>query len=213
MQDSEENLVISENYMTKVLVSIGDKEFRCEFAKTSEDRHKGLSKRDFLPPDEGMLFDFTEYDEVPEMFMKDTTIPLDMIGIDSEGTVIQIYTPKTETEDLMPFPNCDYVLEVNAGSGIKIGDDFEFDEGDLHKYVMKVLAPDGTAQGLLQGGERIFSRISTRMLVSRAKKAFAHRNDKVTYERDCKKLGKYAFKELYAQDHRDPQFVSLPDQD
>lgn len=197
--------------MKKVLVNIGDKEFRCELTEKAEERRKGLSKREFLPPDEGMLFDFSDYDEVPEMYMKDTTIPLDMIGIDEDGTVIQVYTPKPESEDLMPFPNCKYILEVNAESGIKIGDDFEFDEGDLDDYIMKVLAPDGTAQGLLKGGERIFSRISTRMLISRAKQAFAHRNNKEQYEKDCKKLGKYVFKELYAQDHRDPQFVSLPD--
>ena len=199
--------------MNKVLVNIGDKTYRCEFAQNDEDRRKGLSKREFLPEDEGMLFDFSEYDtEVPEMYMKDTTIPLDMIGIDEDGDVIQVYTPKPESEDLMPFPNCEYILEVNAGSGIKIGDDFEIDdEVDLGKYVMKVLAPDGTAQALLQGGERIFSRVSTRMLITRAKKAFEHRNDKELYEKDRKKLGKYVFKELYAQNHRDAQYVELPE--
>lgn len=197
--------------MKKVSVSIGDKEYRCEFAQTSEERHKGLSGREFLAPDEGMLFDFSDYKETPEMYMKDTPIPLDMIGIDDEGTVIQVYTPKPESEDLMPFPNCKYILEVNAESGIKIGDDFEFEEGDLDDFVMKVLAPDGTAQGLLKGGERIFSRVSTKKLIIRAKQAYANRNNKEQYERDCKKLGKYVFKELYAQDHRDPQFVSLPE--
>lgn len=198
--------------MKKILVSIGDKSYRCEFAQAAGDRAKGLSKREFLAPDEGMLFDFTEYTEIPEMYMKDTTIPLDMIGIDEDGTVIQVYTPKPESEDLMPFPNCKYILEVNAQSGITIGDDFEMDEDeDLDKYVMKVLAPDGTAQALLQGGERIFSRISTRKLIIRAKKAFADKDNKELYEKDCKKLGKYVFKELYAQDHRDQQFVTLPE--
>lgn len=198
--------------MNKVLVNVSDKTFRCEFAQTADERHRGLSNRDFLAPDEGMLFDFTDYKEVPEMYMKDTTIELDMIGIDEDGTVIQIHTPKVESEDLMPFPNCKYILEINTGSGIKVGDDFEIDDSeDLDKYVMKVLAPDGTAQALLQGGERIFSRVSTKMLIIRAKKAFAHKDNKELYEKDCKKLGKYVFKELYAQDHRDPQYVTLPE--
>lgn len=198
--------------MEKVLVNIGDKIYRCELAKTSEERQKGLSKRDYLAPDEGMLFDFSDYKETPEMYMKDTTIPLDMIGIDEDDTVIQIHTPKPESEDLMPFPNCVYILEVNAGSDIKQGDDFEIDDSeDLDKYTMKVLAPDGTTQALLQGGERIFSRVSTKKLIIRAKKAFSHRNDTGLYEKDCKKLGKYVFKELYAQDHRDPQYVIVPD--
>lgn len=198
--------------MNKVLVNIGDKTYRCEFAKSSEDRHKGLRGREHLAPDEGMLFDFSDTDETPEMWMKDTKIPLDIIGIDKFDMVSQVYTPKPESEELIPYPNVKYILEVSADSGIREGDDFELDEDtDLDKYVMKILAPDGTTQGMLQGGERIFSRISTRKLISRAKKAFAHRNDKELYESDCKRLGKIVFKELYAQDHRDPQYVSLPE--
>lgn len=200
--------------MRIVLVNVGDKSYRCELAETKEEKQKGLSKRESLAPDEGMLFDYTDAEETPEMWMKDTTIPLDIIGIDADGDVIQKYTPKPESEELFPFPNVQYILEVNAESGIKIGDDFEIDdEADLDKYTMKILAPDGTAQGMLQGGERIFSRISTRKLISRAKIAFKHRNDKDLYEKDCKKLGKIVFKELYAQDHREPQYVEVPDKD
>lgn len=199
--------------MNKVLVNIGDKTYRCEVAVNELDKRLGLSHRKYLAPDEGMLFDFSDSEEVPEMYMKNTTIPLDMIGIDSDGTVLQVETPEVESTDLIPFPNCQYILEVNAGSGISVGDDFEIDdETDLDKYVMKVLAPDGTAQTLLQGGERIFSRVSTKMLIIRAKRAFSHKDNKELYEKDCKKLGKYVFKELYAQNHRDPQYVDLPDE-
>ena len=198
--------------MEKVLVNIGKKTYRCEIAKTDEERKQGLSNREHLAPDEGMLFIFKNTDNIPEMYMKDTTIPLDMIGIDEDDEVIQIHTPKPESEDLMPFPNCKYILEVNADSGIKVGDDFEMDDDeDLNKYTMKILAPDGTAQALLQGGERIFSRISTRIIIKKAKKAFNNKDNKELYEKDCRKLGKYIFKELYAQDHRDAQYVSLPD--
>mgnify|MGYP005930239797 FL=1 len=41
--------------------------------------------------------------------------------------------------------NAKYILEVNQDSGIVEGDDFEIDNSeDLDKYVMKVLAPDGS---------------------------------------------------------------------
>ena len=198
--------------MNKVLVSINDKVYRCELAKEDDDRHKGLSGRERLAPDEGMLFDFSNHEETPQMYMKDTTIPLDMIGIDDDGTVVLVHTPEPESEKLIPFPGCKYILEVNAGSDIEVGDDFEMDDSDdLEKYTMKILAPDGSAQALLQGGERIFSRVSTKRLIVRAKKAFAHKDDKELYEKDCKKLGTYVFKELYAQDHREPQYVAVPD--
>ena len=200
--------------MNKILVTINDKVYRCELANTEEDRRKGLMGREYLAPDEGMLFDFSTYEGTPEMYMKDTNLPLDMIGIDDEDEVIKVHTPEVNSDELIPFPDCKYVLEVNAGSGIEVGDDFEMDDDvDLGKYSMKILAPDGTAQGLLQGGERIFSRVSTKRLITRAKKAFSHKDDKELYEKDCKKLGTYVFKELYAHDHRDPQYVSVPDKD
>nr|DAF63629.1 MAG TPA: hypothetical protein [Podoviridae sp. ctz6O13] len=200
--------------MNKILVTINDKVYRCELANTEEDRRKGLMGREYLAPDEGMLFDFSTYEGTPEMYMKDTNLPLDMIGIDDEDEVIKVHTPEVNSDELIPFPDCKYVLEVNAGSGIEVGADFEMeDDVDLGKYSMKILAPDGTAQGLLQGGERIFSRVSTKRLITRAKKAFSHKDDKELYEKDCKKLGTYVFKELYAQDHRDPQYVSVPDKD
>jgi hypothetical protein len=38
-------------------------------------------------------------------------------------------------------------LEVNRTNKIQKGDDFEIDDSDdLNKYVMKVLAPDGSTQ-------------------------------------------------------------------
>jgi hypothetical protein len=68
---------------------------------------------------------------------------------------------------------------------------------------MKVLAPDGSTQMKLQGGERIFSRISTKKMVKQAKKANSVRDDEILFLRACKKLGKICLKELYAQNHRD----------
>ena len=44
-----------------------------------------------------------------------------------------------------------YVVEVNQGSGVKVGDELEFEDED--SPVMKVLAPDGSTQMELYGGE------------------------------------------------------------
>ena len=76
---------------------------------------------------------------------------------------------------------------------------------------IKVLAPDGSTQMNLQGGERIFSRISTKKMIKQAKKANSLREDPVLYERACKKLGKICLKELYAQNHRDQEYVQVPE--
>jgi len=58
----------------------------------------------------------------------------------------------------------------------------------------------------LDGGERIFSRKSTRVIIKKAKKAYVSQLDK-----DYKALGKYVFKELNKQDDRDPEYVTLKD--
>jgi len=37
-----------------------------------------------------------------------------------------------------------YVVELNKGSGVKVGDELEFEDDDI--YVMDVLGPDGQSQ-------------------------------------------------------------------
>jgi len=65
-----------------------------------------------------------------------------------------------------------YVVELNANSKVKEGDELEFLD-DTKEYTMKVLAPDGSTQMNLKGGERIFSRKNTKVLIRQAKKAYA----------------------------------------
>ena len=70
---------------------------------------------------------------------------------------------------------------------------------------MKVLAPDGSTQMELYGGERIVSRRETKIILRKAKKANDSKNDK-----DYKSLGKYIFKVFKKQDNREPEYVNSP---
>ena len=197
--------------MERVIINIGNKTYKCQVAKNEEDRQKGLQGVEHLPVDEGMLFVW-EDEGTREMWMKDTKIPLDQIAINDDDEVVLVYTAQPEDETLVPFMNAKYILEVNAGSGIVEGDEFEIDDSDdLNKYVMKVLAPDGSTQMYLQGGERIVSRKETRTLIKKAKKAYANKGG--DYDRYCKSLGKYMFKILKGQDNREPEYVQVPDKD
>ena len=197
--------------MERVIVNIGEKTYKCQVFKNEEDRRKGLQEIEHLPIDEGALFVW-EDEGTREMWMKDTKIPLDQIAINDDDEVVQVYTAQPEDETLIPFVNAKYILEVNAGSGIIEGDEFEIDDSDdLNKYVMKVLAPDGSTQMYLQGGERIVSRKETRTLIKKAKKAYANKGGE--YDRYCKALGKYMFKILKGQNNREPEYVSVPDKD
>lgn len=197
--------------MEKVIVNIGNKTYNCQLAKTEEQRRKGLMNVDYLAPDEGMLFEFPK-EGTQEFWMKDTPLELTQISINDDDEVVYVYQATPNDETLIPFDNCKYLLEVNRTTEIQVGDEFEIDDSDdLNKYVMKVLAPDGSTQMNLQGGERIFSRISTKKMIKQAKKANSLREDPILYERACKKLGKICLKELYAQNHRDQEYVQVPE--
>lgn len=196
--------------MEQVKVNIGNKSYICDLLKSEEDKRRGLMNIDYLPPDRGALFVWDD-EETREMWMKNVKIPLDQIAINDDDEVVLVYKAQPEDETLVPFMNTKYILEVNQDSGIVEGDEFEIDDSDdLDKYVMKVLAPDGSTQFFLQGGERIFSRISSKKLIKWAKKAYTVKEDTKKFESYCKRLGKIMFKELKAQDEREPEYVQVP---
>lgn len=188
-------------------IEIGDKEYNVTCARTEEERIKGLQGVTELKEDEGMLFFFDEPQTV-DFWMKDTKIPLDIIFIDEDMEVISIYEGEPESTTMAEEDNVKFVLEVNQGSGIKEGDELDIEE-DEALPTMKVIAPDGSTQMELQGGERIFSRKQTKVLIRKAKKAFKYKKDNEKYERYCKSLGKYMFMAIKQQDEREPEYVEL----
>ena len=192
-----------------ITIEIGDKEYKVEEAKTEEQRRKGLSDKKNLPEDQGMLF-YLDYPQSVDFWMKDTSIPLDIIFINSDKEVISVKKGEPESEKLISENNVLYVLEVNQNSGIKKGDEFDIEEDDDDFDKMLVLAPNGDVQMELDGGERIFSRNSTKIMIKKAKKVMASKGNKQKYINACKSLGKYLFKELTAQENRDPEYVDSP---
>jgi hypothetical protein len=135
--------------------------------------------------------------------MKDTLIPLDVVFIDDEMTVIAVHQGMPQTEDFMTESNTAFVLEVNQNSGIEPGDELDFEpETKINKNKMHVLDSEGNPQMELDGGERIFSRTHTKTLIKFAKKAASTQNDN-----DYKALGKRVFKFLQVQSETDPEYV------
>lgn len=187
-----------------ITIAINNKEYKVREAKTPEEREKGLQGVKELPKDEGMLFYFNPPETECTFWMKDTLIPLDVIFINEDQEVISVHYGEPESEELMTESSpVSYVLEVNQGSGIKEGDILEFEDED-EPPVMKVLAPDGSTQMPLWGGERIISRKETKVLIRKAKRADLSKEDK-----DYKALGKYIFKVFDKQDNREPEYVQL----
>ena len=183
-------------------IHIGDKEYNVKEAHTEEEKRKGLQEVTELPKNEGMLFFFDEPQEV-SMWMQNTLIPLDIIFINEDNEVIKVVQGVPNNETPIVVQDTLYVLEVNVNSGIKEGDELEIeDDGPI----MKVLAQDGTSQMSLFGGERIFSRKNTVVLIRKAKKA-----DKTKSENDLRALGRYMFKCIKGQDERPAEYVKSPE--
>lgn len=187
-----------------MVIKIGIKEYKVQEAKTEEERRKGLQGIKSLPKDEGMLFYFDPDDKV-SMWMDQTYIPLDIIFINEEQEVTKVYHGKPEDKTLVSSPKTAYVLEVNQGSDIKVGDELDFD--DDSEPVMKVLAQDGSTQMDLWGGERIISRRETKILIKKAKAAEAVKNTP-KFDNKCISLGKYIFKVIKGQDTRPAEYVN-----
>ncbi len=89
---------------------------QAEIARSIAERERGLSRRTELGDDDGMLFIF-ERAAVQVFWMQDTCIPLDMIFIDDEGTVVGILEDVPPLNDVSRAVTCPsrYTLEVNAG--------------------------------------------------------------------------------------------------
>lgn len=196
-------------------IEIGDKEYKVKEAITEEERQKGLQGVESMPEDEGMLFYMPDQKSQVVFTMQGMKFPLDIIFINQDDEVFDIaYNCPVDAEAVISdedaLPNIGdyvkYVLEVNINSGIQIGDELDIeDDEDNSTIKMQVLAPDGSTQMLLEGGERICSRKNTRVLISKAKKAYKSKQDK-----DYKSLGKYMFKVLKGQDTREPEYVDAP---
>lgn len=89
---------------------------RIELAESDATRSRGLMYRTALEEDQGMLFVFPD-ERRRSFWMKNTCIPLDMLFVDRNGTIVGILenVPTLNlTSRGVPCP-ATYVLEVNAG--------------------------------------------------------------------------------------------------
>ncbi len=104
--------------------------FTVELALSDRQQIQGLMYRRSLAPDAGMLFDYRTPTRIT-MWMKNTFIPLDMIFIGADGTVVDIAERAVpQSEEIIPTRKpARAVLEVNGGTaqrlGIKVGDKVE----------------------------------------------------------------------------------------
>lgn len=114
--------------VNEVKVSINDYNYYLEVASTSKQKEIGLSNRQTLCLNCGMLFVFPRQKKNITFWMKDTYIPLDMIWLDKNFKVVKIATVlETNSQKLYTCKEkAKYVIELNANEvfkrDLKIGD-------------------------------------------------------------------------------------------
>ena len=87
-----------------------------EIAKTANERAIGLMNRSKMEENQGMLFIFEE-DNASGFYMKDTRIPLDIIFLGQDSTVISVSKNRKPFDENSEGATSPYrfVLELNGG--------------------------------------------------------------------------------------------------
>ena len=119
-------------------VSIGDATYSVDLAISPDERRQGLSGRERMPLDVGMLFVFEEERRL-NFWMKEMHFPLDIIWIDAQCRLVEVAAniptppPNAANADIPRVQSTSparYVLELNAGeaarNGLQPGDPVEF---------------------------------------------------------------------------------------
>lgn len=108
----------------------GPQKFKVELADNDGTRARGMMFRTSMAPDAGMLFDFKQ-EQMASFWMRNTLIPLDMLFIKADGTILNIHQraiPRDES-GINSIGPVRAVLELNGGTasrlGIKAGDKVE----------------------------------------------------------------------------------------
>lgn len=200
--------------MKEIKIEIADKEYKVLVAESEEEREQGLSNVESMDDDEGMLFVMPEDQKQVVFNTIEMEFDIDLIFIDQNDEVYNVILGKAHSEEnIVSTPEGEngrtkYVLEVNANSGIQIGDELDIEDEDEisdEELKMYIIGSDGKPQMDLVGGERIISRRETKEIIRKAKKANKSKTDS-----DYKKLGKYIFNVFKKQDSRPNEYVETP---
>jgi hypothetical protein len=114
----------------KTEFSINNQKFQMEISKTGAEREEGLSGRNNLCKNCGMLFVFSEEGK-HGFWMKEMKFDLDIAWI-SKGKIVYIAknVSRNFKEIIIPETDADRVLELKAGTadelGIRVGDKIKF---------------------------------------------------------------------------------------
>ena len=108
----------------------GEHRFTVEVAATPAQQERGLMFRKSLAGDRGMIFPYNPPVDAT-FWMKNTLIPLDMLFIRGDGTIVRITNAKPLDETALPSGEpVSAVLEIRGGRAAELG----IREGDIASW-------------------------------------------------------------------------------
>jgi uncharacterized protein len=125
-------VVVAHGPQTTTVLTAGGRTYTLDIARSEAQRAKGLSGRQSMPANQGMLFVYPNA-AVRCFWMKDMHFPLDIIWISPTKQVQHIgmdVSPDTYPRRFCPESQTQYVIELNAGeagaAGINRGQTLQF---------------------------------------------------------------------------------------
>lgn len=110
-------------------VTIRGETFNLELALDDATRLQGLSDRDEIAPDGGMLFAFRD-EEIRAFVMRRCRVPIDIAYLDARGNVVWMYAMQVESDPNAPdyrlkqynsnYP-AQFAIEVRDGTLLRLG--------------------------------------------------------------------------------------------
>ena len=88
-------------------VEIDGEDFRLELATTPSERYQGLSGREVIPEDGGMLFVFP-YEAEQSFVMRNCPVPIDIIFLGPTGRVLATHAMRVEPPETRSNPSVYY---------------------------------------------------------------------------------------------------------
>lgn len=115
--------IVSDTAATTTVSDSAPASFRFEVVTDTAAQGKGLGGRADVPHDYGMLFVFPK-DDYYGFWMKDMLVPIDMVWLSDNGTVVKIdadVSPATYPYVFYPPQAVRYVVETRAGEAAAQG--------------------------------------------------------------------------------------------
>jgi uncharacterized membrane protein (UPF0127 family) len=119
----------------KINIKVNGVNLEADLALSVEEQAKGLSIKDNLKPDEGMLFPY-DSPRILSFWMKDMKFPIDILWLNADKEVVHIEENLQPCSPFLPCPS--YSPDVQA------------------QYVLETVAGFSSANGIIEGTPVLF---------------------------------------------------------